>query len=89
MDPALIHLITRLSMKGPDPHQLYPRKVADRSLVQCIKETYDDVEKGKRGYKVASVKDGAVRLACQPIDGKLVRKNIPTQVTGFGVDLAG
>jgi hypothetical protein len=30
-----------------------------------------------------------VRLACQLIAGKLVRKNIPTQVTGFMVDLAG
>jgi hypothetical protein len=30
-----------------------------------------------------------VRLACQLIVGKLVRKNRPTQVTGFVVDLAG
>jgi hypothetical protein len=31
----------------------------------------------------------AVHLACQLIAGKLVRKNRPTQVTGFVVDLAG
>jgi hypothetical protein len=30
-----------------------------------------------------------VHLACQLIDDKLVRKNIPTQVTGFVVDLVG
>jgi hypothetical protein len=30
-----------------------------------------------------------VCLACQLIAGKLVRKNRPTQVTGFVVDLAG
>jgi hypothetical protein len=47
------------------------------------------VEKGKRGYKVASIQDGTVCLAFQLITGKLVRKNRPTQVTGFVVDLAG
>jgi hypothetical protein len=30
-----------------------------------------------------------VHLACQLIEGKLVRKNRPTQVSGFIVDLAG
>jgi hypothetical protein len=30
-----------------------------------------------------------VHLACQLIAGNLVRKNRPTQVTGFVVDLAG
>jgi hypothetical protein len=89
MDLAMIHLITRLSMQGPDPHQFYPGKTSDRSLAQRIKEEYGDVEKGKRGYKVASIQDGAVRLACQLIAGKLVRKNHLTQVTGFVVDLAG
>jgi hypothetical protein len=89
MDPALIHFITGLSMQGPDPQQFYPGKAADRSLAQRIKEDYGDVEKGKRGYKVASIQDGAVCLACQLIAGKLVRKNRPTQVTGFVVDLAG
>jgi hypothetical protein len=47
------------------------------------------VEKGKQGYKVSSIQNGAVRLACQLIANKLVRKNRPTQVTGFVVDLAG
>ena len=42
-----------------------------------------------RGYKVASIQSGAMRLACQLIADKLVRKNIPTQVTGFIVDLSG
>ena len=54
-----------------------------------IKETYGDVEKGTQGYKVASIQSGAVRLAFQLIAGKLVRKNRPTQVTGFVVDLVG
>jgi hypothetical protein len=70
MDLVLIHLITGLSMKGPDPHQFYLGKVADRSPVQRIKETYGNVEKGKRGYKLASIQDGIVRLACQMIVGK-------------------
>jgi hypothetical protein len=30
-----------------------------------------------------------VHLSCQLIEGKIVRKNRPTQVTGFVVDLAG
>jgi hypothetical protein len=47
MDPTLIHLITRLSMQGPDPHQLYLGKTSDHSLSQRIKEDYGDVEKGK------------------------------------------
>jgi hypothetical protein len=47
------------------------------------------VEKGKRGYKVASIWNGVVCLAFQLIAGKLVRKNRTTQVTRFVVDLAG
>jgi hypothetical protein len=43
---VLIHRITKLSMKGPDPQEFYPRKVADRTLAQKIKDTYNDVEKG-------------------------------------------
>jgi hypothetical protein len=56
--------------------------------VQRIKETYGDVEKGTRGYKVASIQSGAMILACQLITGKLVRMNRPIQVNGFVVDLA-
>jgi hypothetical protein len=89
VEPTLIHLITGLSMKAPDPHQFYPGKAADHSLAQWIKETYGDVEKGKQGYKVSSIQDGVVRLACQLIAGKIVRKNHPTHVTEFVVDLAG
>jgi hypothetical protein len=76
-------------MQGPDPQEFYPGKAADRALAQRIKDTYGDVEKGTRGYKVASIQNGAVHLAFQLIAGKLVRKNRPTQVTGFVVDLAG
>jgi hypothetical protein len=89
VDPTLIHQITGLSVKGPDPQQFYPGKASDHSLAQRIKEAYGEVEKGKRGYKVASIQDGTVCLTCQLIAGKLVRKNCPTQVTGFMVDLAG
>jgi hypothetical protein len=88
MDPALIHLITGLSMQGPNPQKFYPGKMSDFSLAQRIKEAYGDVEKGKQGYKVASIEDGAVHLSCQLIAGKLVKKNFPMQVTGFVVDLA-
>jgi hypothetical protein len=89
VDPTLIQLITGLSMQGLDPQQFYPGKAAYRSLAQCIKEDYGDVEKGKQGYKVTSIQDGAVHLACHLIDGKLIRKNHPTQVIGFVVDLIG
>jgi hypothetical protein len=89
VDPALIHLIIGVSMQGPDPHQFYPEKVADRTLAQRIKESYGDVEKGKRGYKVASIQDGAMRLDFHIIAGNLIRKNWPTQLTRFVVNLIG
>jgi hypothetical protein len=55
VDPMLIHWITGLSVKGPDPQQFYPGKASDSSLAQRIKEAYGEVEKGKRDYKVASI----------------------------------
>jgi hypothetical protein len=76
-------------MQGPDPHQFYLGKAVDRTLAQSIKENYGDVDKGKRGFKVASIQDGAVRLAGQLIEGRFVRKSRSTQVTGFVVDLTG
>jgi hypothetical protein len=78
VDLTLIHQIIGLSLKGPDPQQFYPGKTSDFSLAQHIKESYGEVEKGKRGYKVASIQDGIVCLACQLLAGKLVRKNHPT-----------
>jgi hypothetical protein len=42
-------------MQGPDPHDFYPGKTSDRELAQIIKETYGDVKKGMRGYKVTSI----------------------------------
>jgi hypothetical protein len=89
VDSALIHRITGLSMQGPDPQEFYLGKDADRALAQNIKYTYGDVDKGKRGYKVSSIHNGVVRLDFQLITGKLVRKNRPTQVTGFVFDLVG
>jgi hypothetical protein len=89
MDPdTLIHMITGLSMQGPDPQKFYRGKAADHTLAQRIKETYGDVEKGKQGYKVVSIQDGTVHLSCQLIAGNLIKKNRPTQVTGFVIDLA-
>jgi hypothetical protein len=76
-------------MQGLDPQDFYPIKTVDRALAQRIKDTYEDVEKGTRGYKLSSIQSTVVRLACQLIAGKLVRKNQPTQVTIFVVDLAG
>jgi hypothetical protein len=55
VDPTLIHRITGLSMKGPDPQEFYPGKTTYHTLAQKIKDTHDDVEKGTRGYKVASI----------------------------------
>jgi hypothetical protein len=83
MDPTLIRLVTRLSMQGPDPHQLYLAKASDRFFPQRIKEAYNDVDKGKRGYKVASMQDGIMCLACQLIASKCIRKKHPMQVTWF------
>jgi hypothetical protein len=76
---------------GTRPSEILPREDV-RSLfgtAQRIKEAYGDVEKGKRGYKGASIQDGTVHLSCQLLAGKLVRKNRPTQVTGFIVNLVG
>lgn len=58
-------------------------------MAQRIKDTYDDVEKGKWGYKVTSIRNGIVHLTCYLITGKIVKKNKPTQVTRFVIDLAG
>jgi hypothetical protein len=44
----------------------------DRALAQRIKDTYGDVEKVMRGYKVASIQSGTVLLSCHLIPGKLV-----------------
>jgi hypothetical protein len=87
VDPTLIYWITGLSMQGLDPQDFYLGKATDCALEQRIKDTYGDVENEMRGYKVASIQNGIVRLTCQLIAGKMVRKNRPTQVTGFVVDL--
>ena len=89
VDPMLIYQITSLSLKGPDLQHFYPGNTSDRSLAQHIKEAYGEVEKGKQGYKVASIQHGAVRLSCKLLVGKIVRKNYPTQVIGFVVDFVG
>jgi hypothetical protein len=78
VDLILINQITGLSMQGPDPQEFYPRKTADRALAQRIKDTYGNLEKGMRGYKVASIENGEMRLGFQLIAGKLVIKNRPT-----------
>jgi hypothetical protein len=65
-------------MQGPDPQEFYPGKSVDHVLAQNIKDTYGDVEKRTRGYKVASILSGIVCLTCQLIAVKLVRKNRPT-----------
>jgi hypothetical protein len=66
-NPTLIHRITGLSMQGPDLQHFYPGKSTDRALAQKIKDTYDNVEKGTRGYNVASIQNGTVCLTCQLI----------------------
>jgi hypothetical protein len=76
-------------MQGPNPQEFYPGKATDRTLAQKIKDTYDDVEKGTRSYKVASIQNGTVHLDCQLIVKNLVRKKRPTQVTAFVIDLVG
>jgi hypothetical protein len=65
-------------MQGPDPAGFLSRKShRSHALAQKIKDTYDDVEKGTQGYKVASIQNGAVCLACQLIARK-VSKEEPT-----------
>jgi hypothetical protein len=86
---TLIIQITGLSMQGPNPQDFYPGKTMDCDLSHKIKDTYGDVKKGMQGYKVASIQSDTMFLACQLITGKLVRKNQPTQVTRFVVELAG
>jgi len=78
VDPILINQIIGLRMQGPDLQELYPGKAADHTLTQRIKDTYNDVENGMRGYKVASIENAIVCLGFQMIAGKLIRKNIPT-----------
>jgi hypothetical protein len=75
VDPMLIHRIIGLSMEGPDPQEFYLGKATDCALSQKIKDTYGDVEKGTRGYKVDSIQSGTVHLSYQLIDGKLVSNN--------------
>jgi hypothetical protein len=75
IDPMLINRIIGLSMQSPNPHDYYPRKTVDRALDQKIKEAYGDVEKGMRGYKVASIESGIVDLTCQMTARNLVCKN--------------
>jgi hypothetical protein len=58
-------------MQGIDTQDSYPGKVADRALTQRVKDTYNDVEMGMRGYKVASIHNGAEHLSCQLIVGKI------------------
>jgi hypothetical protein len=55
VDLMLINQIIGLSMQGPDPQEFYPGKAMDHTLAHKIKDTYDDVEKGMRGYKVDSM----------------------------------
>jgi hypothetical protein len=57
-------------------------------LAKNIKDTCGNVENGMRGYKVSSIQNGVVYLACQLVAGNIVRKTRPTQVTGFFVDLS-
>jgi hypothetical protein len=89
VDPTLIHRIIGLNMQGPNLQDFYLGKATDHALTQKISNTYGDVEKGTRGYKVASIQSGTIFLACQLIDGNLIRKNQPMQVTGFVIELVG
>jgi hypothetical protein len=52
---TLINRIIGLSMQGLDPQYFYPCKTMDCALAHKIKDMYGDVEKGTRGYKVASI----------------------------------
>jgi hypothetical protein len=72
VDPILINQITGLSMQGLDLQEFYLGKTADLALAQRIKDTYCDMEKGTRGYKVASIENATMGFGCQLIAGKLV-----------------
>jgi hypothetical protein len=55
IDPVLINRVTMIIIQGPNPHEYYPENTTDHALSQNIKEAYGNVEKGTRGYKVASI----------------------------------
>jgi hypothetical protein len=55
VDLTLIHRIIGLSMQGPDPQGFYEGNSSNHALAHIIKDTYNDVEKGTQGYKVASI----------------------------------
>jgi hypothetical protein len=89
VDPALIHMITRLSMQRTRPLPVLSREGYKSLPGTMYKGNLRRCGEGKRGYKVTNIQDGTMCLACQLIAGKLIRKNRPMQVTGLDVDLTG
>lgn len=67
---ALIHCISQLPCKGKGPTMMVG-KGNDLALTESMKNKYN-MEKKKRGYSIASIKDKGVRVATQLMAGKLM-----------------
>jgi len=68
----LIHRIYQLPTKGNDPVTIVGTS-SDVGLAEAMKAKYK-LEKWKRGYVVASIKDRGLHIATQLLAGKLMRK---------------
>jgi hypothetical protein len=72
VDSTPINQIIGLSMQGPDSQEFYHGKSMDHALAYKIKENYGNVEKGTRGYKVASIQADTICVTYWLIAGKLI-----------------
>ena len=69
---GLIHRISLLPYKGRDPMQIATRR-SDLVLMEAMKTKYK-LEKKKRGYVIASIKDRGLCITTQLLAGKVMRK---------------
>ena len=82
----LSHRISRLPFKGHDPVTI-SGKSSDLALTEAMKAKYK-LEKKKRGYTIASIKDKGVHVATQLLVGKLMRKCHTDEVPASVIALA-
>lgn len=77
----LIHRISPLHFKGHDPAAI-AGKSSDLAFADAMKAKYK-LEKKKRGYAIASIKDKGVCITTQLLAGKLMRKCRADEVLVF------
>ena len=82
----LIHQISRLPIKGNNPTAI-AGKSSNLGLAEGMKAKYK-LEKRKRGYVIASIKEKGVKIATQLLDGKLMRKFCVDEVLASIIALA-